>query len=931
MISSPSDGHPLEALAADFIARRRQGERPSAEEYAAQHPELAAEIRELFPTIGVLEEARQQQEPTPAVNDRRVRAKLTRLGDFRIVREIGRGGMGIVYEAVQESLRRRVAVKVLASRLPFDEKDRKRFLREARTAGQLHHTNIVPILGVGEQDGYDFYVMQYIDGIGLDAVLSRLRIEDHLDPLTVRLSSYWQIRTETRNTSLSKLTPTKTRVASLPIDDVAIEQTELPPEPQASVPVAGPVIAGTQPLRHICRNYWHDVALVGLQVAEALDYAHSQGTLHRDIKPANLLLDLHGTTWVADFGLAKGIEHEAVSRTGEVLGTLLYMAPEQWRGRADARSDIYSLGITLYELLTLRVPCQIQDRMKALRPAGLHPTIVPPRKISPSLPLDLETIVMKAMAEEPEHRYQTAADLAGDLSRFLEDRPISVRRPTLRERWSRWRRRNPAAALLAVVACSMAVVLAIVLSIAYVQTRGALARESAERRRAERTLATSLQTLENVFRHLVPDQIGQTRAMTMASADGSAFPSAGTQPVVSPETAALLEDLRNVYDELGSAGGTSVSLSTEAAQAARRLGDIYQRLGNYERAEAAYLLALEKFTALSQYDATGQARLDIARVENELGAIYGRKSEVEKSQNEHRRALAILEKSLSPNSDSGPEQRFELARTYFLLGRGPDPVSNPGVPEGGPHPPGPPPEGDRPGDRPPPPGDQPTGPDSREQVASKTNSRPPQSGDPERLKRAIVLLERLVNEDPKNPSYRYLLAQCYREETGPESGPLPEIDKAEKLLRALVTDFPNVADYRYQLADTCSMLDVRSLPPEEFRRAELRCARPSSKAPTWSMATRMPPTTLACTSTFCISWLASCATRRPTVATTTAPGWMKRVSSIKKPFAARRHSSNGSLKTSVTVSGLLPFACRRPSFFSNAANQPRPERYWKQR
>jgi eukaryotic-like serine/threonine-protein kinase len=821
MISSPSDGHPLEALAADFIARRRQGERPSAEEYAAQNPELAAEIREFFPTICVLEEARQQQEPAPAANDRPARAKLTRLGDFRIVREIGRGGMGIVYEAVQESLRRRVAVKVLASRLPFDEKDRKRFLREARTAGQLHHTNIVPILGVGEQDGYDFYVMQFIDGIGLDAVLSRMRIEDHLDPLVVRLSSYWHIRVTTPKTSSSKLTPTKTQVELPPVDESADGRSQLPPEPQAPSTNAGPVVGGTQPLRQICRNYWQDVALVGLQVAEALDYAHSQGTLHRDIKPANLLLDPHGTTWVADFGLAKGIEHEAVSRTGEVLGTLLYMAPEQWRGKADARSDIYSLGVTLYELLTLHVPCQIQDRMKALRPAGLHPTIVPPRKRSPSLPLDLETIVMKAMAEEPEHRYQTAAELAGDLSRFLEDRPISVRRPTLRERWSRWRRRNPAAALLAVVACSMAVVLAIVLSIAYVQTRGALARESAERQRAERTLATSLQTLENVFRHLVPDQIGQTRAMTITSADGSAFPSAGTQPVVSPETAALLEDLRNVYDELGSAGGTSVSLSTEAAQAARRLGDIYQRLGNYERAEAAYLLALEKYTALSQDDATGQARLDIARVENELGATYGHKSEFEKSQNEHRRALAILEKSLSPNSDSGSEQRFELARTYFLLGRGPDPVSNPGVPDGGHHPPGPPPEGDRPRDRPPPPDDQPRGRESGEQVA-KANRPPPQSGDPERLKRAIVLLERLVNLDPTNPSYRYLLAQCYREESGPESGPLPDIDKAEKLLRALVTDFPNAADYRYQLADTCSMLDVRNLPPEEFRRAELR-------------------------------------------------------------------------------------------------------------
>ena len=270
--------------------------------------------------------------------------------------------------------------------------------------------------------------------------------------------------------------PVKSTSQAKPLEKGTAEATGEVSNPQTQPSSSDAAIGGTQPLRHLCRTYWQDVALVGLQVAEALEYAHGQGILHRDIKPANLLLDGHGTTWVADFGLAKGIEQEAVSRTGEVLGTLLYMAPEQWRGTADARSDIYSLGVTLYELLTLRAPCQIQDRMKSLGPSGLHPTIVPPRKLSPSLPVDLETIVMTAIAEEPEHRYQTAGQLAADLGRFLEDRPISIRRPTLGERWSRWRRRNPAAAALSVLAVCLSILVGVVLSIAYVQTRAALAR-----------------------------------------------------------------------------------------------------------------------------------------------------------------------------------------------------------------------------------------------------------------------------------------------------------------------------------------------------------------------------------------------------------------------------------------------------------------------
>ena len=342
MISSPSDEHPLEALAADFVARRRRGERPSVEEYAASHPELAKAIRDLFPTIGVLEEVRAQQDIPPNMGARAGRKKLTRLGDFRIVREIGRGGMGIVYEAVQESLRRRVAVKVLATRSPLDEKDRRRFLREARTAGGLHHTNIVPILGVGEQEEFEFYVMQYIDGIGLDALLSRLRHADMSEPGAMRLSSYCHLpRPDT-------------------VPDEATPGSVHSSLPTVQAPASDPAIGGTQSMRSLCRTYWQDVALVGLQVAEALEYAHGQGILHRDIKPANLLLDVHGTTWVADFGLAKGMEHEAVSRTGDIWGRCF-----TWRRSSGAARPTHGATFTAWASRFTsfsRSACRIRSR-----------------------------------------------------------------------------------------------------------------------------------------------------------------------------------------------------------------------------------------------------------------------------------------------------------------------------------------------------------------------------------------------------------------------------------------------------------------------------------------------------------------------------------------------------------------------------------------
>ena len=196
------------------------------------------------------------------------------------------------------------------------------------------------------------------------------------------------------------------------------------------------------------QSYWQGVARIGHQVADALAYAHGQGIVHRDIKPSNLLLDTKGTVWVADFGLAKAEDQQDLTHTGDILGTLRYMPPEAFGGKADSRGDIYSLGLTLYEMLAFRPAFDERDRGQLVKQVT---TEEPPRlkKLNPEVPRDLETIVQKAIERDPAHRYASASELADDLRRFVDDEPIQARRASIAERLARWGRRNPAVASLA--------------------------------------------------------------------------------------------------------------------------------------------------------------------------------------------------------------------------------------------------------------------------------------------------------------------------------------------------------------------------------------------------------------------------------------------------------------------------------------------------
>ena len=292
---------------------------------------------------------------------------LERLGDYRILREVGRGGMGVVYEAEQESLGRRVALKVMAGHRLSDPMLLARFAREAKAAARLHHTNIVPVFGVGEAEGVHYYVMQFIQGQGLNAVLNELK----------RLEAAQEGRAET-----TAERPGEVSAADVARSLLAGKFSCVGPRPRmilcprrptrVTCPRVRPATVPSRPVRRpssspVQSGYARSVARIGLQAAEGLAYAHEQGILHRDIKPSNLLLDAHGIVWITDFGLAKATTDDDLTHTGDIIGTIRYMAPERFHGHCDARSDVYGLGLTLYELLAKRPAFDEADRGKLIK------------------------------------------------------------------------------------------------------------------------------------------------------------------------------------------------------------------------------------------------------------------------------------------------------------------------------------------------------------------------------------------------------------------------------------------------------------------------------------------------------------------------------------------------------------------------------------
>jgi tetratricopeptide (TPR) repeat protein len=525
----------------EYLACLEAGRAPDRQAFLAAYPEIAAAVAECLDGLEFVRMAAPQLHQSASDGLAATLAAATAtdpvapLGDFRIVREVGRGGMGVVYEAEQLSLGRRIALKVLPFAAAMDPRHLQRFKNEAQAAAHLHHQHIVPVYCVGCERGVHYYAMQFIHGQTLAEVLHALRAQqgpekEPAPPPTV---------THPSQPAVGRLSPPEEPIGG----DKAVTDTA----PQAALTT-----------EHAARSpaYYRSVATLVLQAAEALEHAHQQGVIQRDIKPANLLLDTRGHLWVTDFGLAQFQANPGLTMTGDVMGTLRYMSPEQAQGNRvviDQRTDLYSLGVTLYELLTLEPPFDGQDRQKLLRQVTEEEPR-PPRQRDKAISVDLETVVLKCLEKNPGDRYASAQELADDLRRFLEDKPIKAKRPTLGQRVRKWGLRHKSA-VRALVACTVFAVLGLGISTALIwNARG----------RAETNYLSARGAVGHMLARVAAKQMG----------------------VVSPQEVRrqLLEDAVAFYTQLLAVNPRDAQAYLERGQVYRLLGKGDEQLADYEKA-----------------------------------------------------------------------------------------------------------------------------------------------------------------------------------------------------------------------------------------------------------------------------------------------------------------------------------------------------------
>jgi serine/threonine protein kinase/tetratricopeptide (TPR) repeat protein len=622
-VATPEDAEVARVLDV-YLAELEAGRLADPNRLLAEHPAIADQLRDCLDVMHLAGRMTSDLGAAPAPDDHATLGP--QLDDYRIVCQVGRGGMGIVYEAEQQSLRRRVALKVLPLAAAIDPRQLRRFHVEAQAAAQLHHTNIVPVYAVGCERGVHYYAMQYIEGKSLADVVRELRQLEGRDGAeqrpTVTLDGDLNLASMLASGQLQP--PEKPPVLNSP---TAIQEIRPP------TPVSRTSARATPTSSSSTRTsaYFRTVASLGIQAAEALEHAHQEGVVHRDIKPANLMVDVKGHLWIADFGLARLQNDASLTLSGDLLGTIRYMSPEQAIGHravVDQRTDVYSLGVTLYEMVALEPAFDGGDRREVLRRI-IEEEPMPLRGRNSSVPRELETIIQKATAKEPESRYLTAQELADDLQRFLEHKPIGAKRPTLLERVAKWSRRHR----MVVVAAFLVLLLAV----------GGLAtglvligreRDEARRQRlrAEENFAKARQVVDAYL-----TKISENRLIL--------------EPGLQPLRKELLEEALKFYNDFSRENAADPALRAELAQSYLRVGNVDALLGERSGARLSFGAAVVVFEDLVAAEpANPDHRLGLAHAHVGLGNMQGQSSDRELSARSYDDALAIL----SPLAETRP-------------------------------------------------------------------------------------------------------------------------------------------------------------------------------------------------------------------------------------------------------------------------------------
>lgn len=558
-----------------YLTALENGAPPSLESLAENDPELIEPLRSYVSGLEDLHQIAAGFVPQHCESDAETDSESEKvLGDFRLLEEVGRGGMGVVYRARQLSLDRSVAIKLLPFASVLDARQIVRFKNEAQAAAQLHHPNIVPVYTVGSARGVHYYAMQYIEGQSFDQIIAQQRA------------------------------------------------------------------SGTQP----------DVAetvRAGIHIANALHAAHQFGVIHRDIKPSNLMRDRDGKVWVTDFGLARCQTEATMTKTGDVVGTVRYMSPEQARGETaivDGRTDIYSLGATLYEMLCLKPAQDAGDAPSILRqiderrPASL-------RAVRPEIPKDLETVIEKAMSKHRDGRYDTASDFAADLGRVLEGRPTIAKPPTALDRISHWSHRHRSA-----VAASILVLVVAVIGFA---TSTALI-ASAKR---ESDINASLAKRSDRLARDTVDRLGAQTAQLLAEI-----------PAADPVRRQLLRETLAYYERFAQHAAVDPKLDKDLAITYGKIGSLQNEIGTSEQAITSLRKSKELLERLVDRSPENLPdKHDLATSINNLALALERSGKYSESEQEYLDAIS-LGNTLITESPAQDQYRAGLALAYSNYG-----------------------------------------------------------------------------------------------------------------------------------------------------------------------------------------------------------------------------------------------------------------------